>query len=626
LPPLTAAPAPGVASPLAIPETTLAQFVQRRAWQIDRHPFDWEHHRYLLPLYEAFRVTPGTTDGLQMVILKGAQTGASVFGMVGLIFIALKFPGSWSAYYLPDQAMTQIFSSNRFKPMVESNPLVAPLLGGERGTSDNSNRLRTLGRSSVSFSYMGGKTSTESLPLLGLIFDEVRRMHAVEMNRAAERISHSSYPIDLKMSTAGYPEQDIHGHFLKTNQQYWHSDCRCPDGIVLAEHWPDCIGIQGAAVFYRCPRCGTVIPDPQNGRFLAHAPDQRVPGFHLPQTLSLAPLHHPAKLWAKYTDPHQDRGEFYRSALGLPYIDPEAQLVTPEDLAACEQTDLRWETQGTRCVCGIDQMGGWNDVVVLKPTRQGKYQLVHLERIEGDDPFGDGRLDALMRRYDVSCGVCDLNPNYNEALRFAKRWMSRVFLVTYTHSEQAPMVAWRDRDQPRHQVANAPEVQFRYMVTLQRYKALDYALGLFRARMVAMPHRRGLVQTVHDEHGVRRPVFLCEELLWPHLQRMVRQKHVLDAEQLTYKMEMVKVGADPHYAFAWLYAVTAAARVGLGGLPPDLSLAPALDQMRHRPIADLARPGMPPRRFRDVSPEESPRGVSDELARRWGLDETDEDY
>src|SRR5262245_8019834 len=201
---LTDASAPGVASTLTIPETTLLAFVQQRPWQIDRHPFDWEHHRYLLPLYEAFRVTPGSNDGLQMVILKGAQTGASVFGMLGLIFIALKFPGSWSAYYLPDQAMTQIFSSNRFKPMVESNPLVAPLLGGERGESDNSNRLRTLGRSSVSFSYMGGKTSTESLPLLGLMFDEVRRMSPVEMNRAAERISHSPYPIDLKMSTAGY--------------------------------------------------------------------------------------------------------------------------------------------------------------------------------------------------------------------------------------------------------------------------------------------------------------------------------------------------------------------------------------------------------------------------------------
>jgi hypothetical protein len=549
---------------LAIPETTLADFVTRRPWQIDRHAFDWEHHQYLWPLYEAFQVDPRANDGLQMVVLKGAQTGASTLGMLGMIFIALKFPGSWLSYYLPDQAMTHIFSSNRFKPMVESNPLIAPLLGGESGEGDNSNRLRNLGASSISFGYMGGKTSTESIPLLGVFFDEVRRMEALDINLAQERISHSPYPIDIKLSTAGYPEQDIHAYFLKTNQQYYHSTCQCPDGIVLASEWPECIGLQGEEVFYRCPRCSTVIPNPQDGRYLAHAADHTIPGFHMPQTLSLAPLHAPANLWAKYIDPQQDRGEFYRSALGLPYVDPEAQLVVEEDLIACEHAELRWETEGVRCFCGIDQMGQFNDVVVLTHARGGKFRLVHLERIEGEDPFADGRLDGLMRRYDIACCVCDLNPNFNEALRFARRWLGRVFLVTYSNTDRADMFQWRDRRRPKDQAMNEPDVKFKFMVTLQRYKAMDYALGLFRERLIEMPHRRGLVQTVHDEHGVLRPVFMAEELFWPHMTRMVRQKHVLDEDQLTYKMQMVKVGADPHYAFSYTYAICAASRLGSG--------------------------------------------------------------
>src|SRR5262245_45761791 len=229
-----------------------------------------------------------------------------------------------------------------------------------------------------------------------------------------------------------------------------------------------------------------------------------------------------------------------------------------------------------------------------------------------------------MRRYDVACCVCDLNPNYNEALRFAHRWTSRVFLVTYSSSEQAPMVAWRDRDQPKHQTANDPEVQFRFIVTIQRYKALDFALGLFRERLVEMPHRRGLVATVHDEHGARRPVFMAEELFWPHMQRMVRQKHMLDAEQGTYKMEMVKVGADPHYAFAWLYAVTAAARAGLGVIPADLSLAPALD---------LRQPGLEQRASQPFRPLQSsgrsqaPRdpAIEEQVRRLWGVGGYDDD-
>jgi hypothetical protein len=534
--------------------------VTQRPWQIDRHPFDWDAHRYLLPLYDAFHIDSRANDGLQMVVLKGAQMGASTFGMLGLLFIALKFPGSWASYYLPDQAMTNIFSSNRFKPLVESNPTIAPLLGGEKNEGDNSNRLRRLGTSSISFGYMGGRTSTESLPLLGVFFDEVRRMDILEINLAQERISHSPYPINIKLSTAGYPEQDIHAYFLKTNQQYWHTRCRCPDGVELAAIWPECIGLQGDEVFYRCPTCSTVIHNPQDGRYIAHAPAKSIPGFHMPQTLSLAPLHAPANLWAKYIDPQQDRGEFHRSALGMPYVDPEAQLVQFDDLVACEDETLQWEQEGVNCVLGGDQMGGWIDIVILKHTPRGKFRLVHLERIEGDDPFGDGRLDGLMRRYDVSHACMDLNPAWNESMRYAKRWYGRAHLVTYSSTDRADMIQWRDRRRPKDQTPNEPEVKFKFMVTIQRYKALDYALGLFRERLVEMPHRRGLVQKVHDEHGVLRPVFMAEELLWPHVQRIVRQKHMLDEDQLKFTMQMVKVGADPHFAFAWCYAIIGASR------------------------------------------------------------------
>jgi hypothetical protein len=546
---------------LAIPETTLADFVTRRPWQIDRHAFDWDQHRYLLPLYAAFCLDPHTTDHLTITLIKGAQIGASVWAMLGLIFLAVKFPGRKNGYFLPDQTMSYLFSGDRFKPMVQSNPIIGQMLGD--ASTDNM-RLRMIGQSSIFFSYMGGTTSTESLPLLGIYFDEVRRMAMTDVSLAEQRISHSEYPVNIKLSTAGYPGTDIDYYYSLTTQQEWHTTCQCPDGVVLADLWPECLGFHGEEVFYRCPRCSTVIDNPQDGRYIAHAPLKDTLGFRIPQTLSLAPLHRPAALWARYTNPKEDRGEFYRSVLGRPYVDPEAVLVTEDDLIACENTDLHWETDGVNCALGLDQMGGWNDVVILKHGRGGKFRLVHLERIEGDDPWADGRLDGLMRRYDVSHACVDLNPNYNESLRFCKRWYARAHLVTYSSTDRADMFAWRDRRRPKDQIANEPDVKFKYVVTLQRYKALDYALGLFRERLIEMPHRRGLIQTCRDEHGVTRPVFMAEELFWEHMKRMVRQKHVLDEDQLTYKMQMVKVGSDPHYAFSFCYAVAAASRLGTG--------------------------------------------------------------
>jgi hypothetical protein len=166
-----------------------------------------------------------------------------------------------------------------------------------------------------------------------------------------------------------------------------------------------------------------------------------------------------------------------------------------------------------------------------------------------------------MLDYDIACAVSDLNPNYNEVMRFSQRWRPRAFLVTYSSAPTAPMIAWRDRVRRKDQQPNEEDVRFKWVVTIQRYKLIDFALGLFKKREIVLPHPKALVQTARDEHGMLRPVLMGEELFWPHMQRLVRHKHVLDEEQGTYKMEVTKVGADPHFAFAFSYAVVAAARM-----------------------------------------------------------------
>lgn len=543
----------------AITDTTLTQFVTQRPWQIDRHGFDWTNHRYLLPLYEAFRLAPGENDGLSMVICKGAQVGASIYGMLGLIFLAMKFPGRKFGYFLPDQSMTNLFSVDRFKPMLESNPVVVQMLGSANDGTNNM-RLRMIGDSSVFFSYMGGTTSTESLPLLGIYFDEVRRMAMSDISLAEQRISHSEYPVNVKLSTAGYPGTDIDYYYSLTDQREWHTRCGCADGVELAALWPECIGFQRDEVFYRCPRCSTRITNPQDGQYIPHAPSKKLLGFRIPQTVSLAPLHTPAALWQRFTNPKEDRGEFYRSALGRPYVDPESQLVTDDDLKACENTDLQWQRTGTNCVAGVDTMGGFSWVVIKQMAPNGKHRLIHLECIEGDDPLGT-RMDQIMREFDVSYAVVDMLPNWNEGMRLAKRWAPRVYLCTYAQHD--PMIAWQDRLKPPKQRPNEWDVRlsFKYRVTMNRYKVLEWSLQRFRNRENEMPHPRGLVQTITDGHGIRRPMFVSEEVYYPHLKAMVTKKEIRNEETGEAKMVMINLGMDPHLAHANAYSDVALQRM-----------------------------------------------------------------
>ena len=60
-------------------------------------------------------------------------------------------------------------------------------------------------------------------------------MSMTDISLAEQRISHSEYPVNIKLSTAGYPGTDIDYYYSLTNQQEWHTRCRCPDGIVLAD-------------------------------------------------------------------------------------------------------------------------------------------------------------------------------------------------------------------------------------------------------------------------------------------------------------------------------------------------------------------------------------------------------
>ena len=306
----------------AVPEPDLWSFTNAYPWQIDRHGFDWEVHRYLPPLYEAVRAVPSEQAGLDLTVIKGAQIGATIWAMMALLFLARRFPAAQLGYFLPDQSMSQLFSVNRFKPLLESNAEVKRLLGSEQQGTNNT-RLRTLGDASIYFSYMGGTTSTESLPLLGIFFDEVRRMAHTDIGLAEQRISHSPLPVNIKLSTAGYPDADIAAYYGRTDEREWHTRCACPDGVILADEWPACLHINGERVSYRCPRCQTAIANPQDGQFVAHHPERSLIGFRIPQTLSLAPLHQPGALWAKYIDPQTDRGEFYRSP-GRPYVNRSA--------------------------------------------------------------------------------------------------------------------------------------------------------------------------------------------------------------------------------------------------------------------------------------------------------------
>lgn len=550
----------------------LRGFVEKFPVKIEGKPIDLTEHRYLAPIYEAMRFDQNESHDL--VLMTGAQVGKTIRMISGLQYAASWFWGESFGYFLPDQNMSDIFSSQRWIPIMRSHPLFASLAGLiGRNSKEDRKRVRKLGESTIYFWYMGGKTSTEALPMRGVFFDEVRRMVYGDIQRAMERMSHCSYPVVEKISTAGYPDSDIHYYFKQTNQQFFHTTCKCPDGVVLAERWPECVGVRGKnEFFYRCPECSTEITQPQEGRFIARNPESKAIGFHVPQILS--PVMTCGRLFKKYEDA-ADRQEFFNSGLGLPWVDPTAIMVTLEVAMACVEEGLMWAATGVNCFMGVDQRGGENHVVIgdIEPETK-KLRLRHLEIIQGEGKSVFGQLYHLMERYDVDVCVIDALPSYNEAVTFAKKFKKRVFLAYY--SENAHMARWSDRDQELQALRKAkPDAKFEYHVMLDRYKSLEWTMTKWVERRVICPEPKALVQSV-KVHGVMRQSHICigdpdthEQGLFYHLRSAAKRRieiFTADTERRErietgqFRMIFENIGIDPHFLHAMNYCSIAASR------------------------------------------------------------------
>ena len=509
--------------------------------------------------------------GFDLTVMKPTQAGASIFCIIlAMWFMLRRFTGG---YFLPVATTALYFSEHRFLKLARQNPPIHRLMGdptrrGRGQVDEGSAHVRTLGDGRAYFTYMGGKVTTEALALDWLVLDEVQEMLLSDIQKVQERIASSALKSIVRVSTANFVGADIHHFYELSDQREFHTRCRCgPDGVVLTDCWdptvgPLCIDAGNGTTpgvprepFYFCPKCKTVIRDPQDGRFIAHAPDVRDRiGFHWGQMLS--PWQTARSILEKWRT-RVDTAHFYRRVLGMPFTDPDSQPVTEAMLLAAQNRDLRWgppqrlEVDGV--FMGLDQMG--HDIHVVIVARVGdRMRLLHLEIIQADDPWR--RAAELMRIYHVRfCGVEAL-PNFNEAHRFAKAHEGRVFVVYYQdHLEE--VLTWGDRPSEKVTVRRTDDaLKTRYTASADQYKLMSLALSYWSRGLVETPDARTLVATLRTSDG-ERPVQVCSDPklgFWLHMQRVALVTELPQGRQDERKPRRAvkKVGIDPHFAYAWM--------------------------------------------------------------------------
>lgn len=539
---------------------------------VDGKPFTLENRPAMAWLYDQIPTTREEAFRRTLVLMKCTQVGFTVMEILTTIYLGLKFQPSTIGMFLPDIGLAEGKSAERFLPIVRTIPEAHALMtmdakdGSGRKRGEGNVRRRRIGEALFLFGWTSGKASTESFPMDFLTFDEVQGMSLAQMEKTRERLSASSFRYNLMGSTANWPDSDIHFWFKQGTQHRFWTECpTCLARRPLDDYFPACIEWDAEAIdpltnrpgLYRyvC-EAGHWIDDPQRGEWIADNPDAWIVSAHFPQMLS--PTISPGEIMDKFQT-STDKKNFYNRVLGKPWLDPSQVPVTLEHMARCveegKKAGLMWKRRARGAFMGIDQMGQFNVVVIKERLPDGRQAVIHLEEIYGDDPFA--RCDELMADYGVVTCVVEINPNFNDAHKFANRHAGKVFLCNGFGELAEDMVKWGDA--PKLDVSERrtdEEARTRFTVKADQFKCMQTSFARFTADppTCLFPDPNELEQEVVEKGRKQRA--LVAPRAFEHFTKTAlvveKARDAGGAEATTnkYKRVVRKIKIDPHFSYA----------------------------------------------------------------------------
>lgn len=545
---------------------------ERPGLLVDGKPFTLEDRPAMAWLYDQIPSTREEAWRKTLVLMKCTQVGFTVMEMLATIYLGLKFQPCTIGMFLPDIALAEGKSTERFIPIVRTVPEAHQLMtmdaadGSGRKQGEGNVRRRRIGDALFLFAWTSGKASTESFPMDFLTFDEVQEMSLAQMEKTRERLSASKFRYNLMGSTANWPDSDIHFWFKQGTQHRFHTECpTCGSRRPLDDYFPACIAWDPDTIDdltklpgtyrYVCEN-GHWIDDPQRGEWIPDRPGAWITSAHFPQMLS--PTISPGEIMEKFTH-STDKKNFYNRVLGKPWLDPSQVPVTLEHMARCVQAGKEagvvWKTRARGAFMGIDQMGQFNVVIIKERLPDGRQAVIHLEEIYAEDPFA--RCDELMEAYGIFACVVEINPNFNDAHRFALRHPGRVFLCNGFGELPDDMVKWGDA--PKLDVSERrtdDESRTRYTVKADQFKCMQTSFARFTSDppTCLWPDPKELEQEVVDK-GVKQRALIAPRAFDHFTKTALVVERVKDAagkEATTNKFKRVvrKIKVDPHFSYA----------------------------------------------------------------------------
>lgn len=561
-----------------------------RAFDLDKYPYQKE-------LYDEQR----DCFRSRVVIMKAAQTGLTIKLLNRAMWLTADVKQQINVGLgFPTRDAVEQLAASRFKPQLYSSARMIELLrnAGDRKLAKDTVSLVRLGVSNMRFLGLMSGVTADSNPLDAELVDEVRLVPSTTIERFMVRVSESTIIdksarasngargiIELN-STAGFPQQDIHRYFLDSTQGYWLT--HCPDkkcsrhraGISLAREFAEnhsrVVGRHGNGRYYlRCPVCGAHIDDEAilHGHYHHEQPDALWVGYHFSQLIKGEDFLNTEIM------PAWERGinvpEFFNSRLGLPYMDSEAVPATREVVEMCCDDSLTWLREppgkdGKWRAMGIDQRAPEKHIVIKSLDESGNEVLEHVEVLEASGQAAVAGIVSRAREWGCSIVIIDGEPSYDLAVDVARGLPRGVVWLSDYVDQQPNILKWEDKRSDKTIRRSSGETKHEYRVLVDRYKGLDWSLGLYRRQKIRLPRRVDLYELRQQRMlgGVAQMASVANEFV-DHLGNLARYKapkkvSIGKGEYIhvpgEYVLRWRYLHLDPHFAHANLSASVGLAR------------------------------------------------------------------
>ena len=411
-------------------------------------PMTFDRHRFQVPIIND--MSP------KIVVEKAAQLGLSEIMLTKIFWWADYHTGRANVIYtFPTFNDMCTYATARIQPIITDAQLIKPDDFGFKpeylleedvtyiSTMINMNNTQ-IKKIRDTFLFLKGTISDRNAISVDSdwnIHDEVNFSDQATLNKFRSRIgAETSMGWEYNFSTPTIPGYGVSEIYQKSDQKRWYIKCPHCGKRQHMEFETHVVDLprksmkQKQEYMYICPHCRNEITHDTivQGEFISEYPDNKdISGYHIDKMLVKS-----ATALMESKDQYRRVADFYNFDLGRAYAERTISL-SEDILRECFLKTLKfWGSAKVSdgVTMGCDQGDTLWATFSRRNPFTGKRQVIYMEEIDekecfNNDPFQ--RLDELIQRYNVQCGVIDMNPNKNDVRKLCLKYPGRIFMATY---------------------------------------------------------------------------------------------------------------------------------------------------------------------------------------------------